>query len=667
MNSPSLNTNNNRLNFKGMKLPDCADLRAAKRFLNCGYKSIEKKFIEYIQEEAPKLIADVDGEKYILDDKIGGKILSGFKSFIGIPLDIIDFFAKKFPKSFINNSKFLEKYRNSIKFEDNLKAFQGMQRNAIRFTQEVLPEKNYPTGECTDFCRGVCNKVNEKFNNLLNVAMSDEKAVYDTKKERFWARIVSGFTAAVFIGNDFYNKSIQQGKTDKEAKKEKKLKLIQEIHENICEALVQFSVFACFSQTVNKSIWGSALIGTAIGLVSRTVSRVSSGMPIKRIKVSDKKDFSMEMNEYIKATKENNIKDLEKRKQETKNKNNKKPFLSLKNILLFCGLSIAGGYLLRFLKGNTAIGKNIVNKLAEYKNKINGEVTYELYAEKNDLEKMKNLLNSSGHYSLYSKIDNLTEKSEGTLLLGRDYKTRKIFGIKVKEKDLRSLKFAPLNFVKELISYPYKIVSKLEAAIRKVPLKNVASAGGDSAVSDKYGIKNIYKIFMEFKEKYGNDEKKLNKEFVECIEETFLRANNNVTSSSCDNSKIAVLAQTLGALSGMWFNMNDEFNSSIRNGATKYEAQKDARLRGINKFFRMTVQLIISGSLNNLFKKQYNKSIGAAAMVVAISTILTDSVARILTGMPFRKMNKEELEKYQKEHKEGIMSGYYRFIDKLAS
>ena len=38
-----------------------------------------------------------------------------------------------------------------------------------------------------------------------------------------------------------------------------------------------------------------------------------------------------------------------------------------------------------------------------------------------------------------------------------------------------------------------------------------------------------------------------------------------------------------------------------------------------------------------------------------------------MTAMPTKKMNKEELEKYQKEHKEGIMSGYYRFIDKLAS
>ena len=146
-----------------------------------------------------------------------------------------------------------------------------------------------------------------------------------------------------------------------------------------------------------------------------------------------------------------------------------------------------------------------------------------------------------------------------------------------------------------------------------------------------------------------------------------LKANNEVTSSKGDNSKIAVMAQTLGTLTGMWFNMNDEFNSSVRNGSTKKEAEKDARLRGINKFFGMTVQIIISGSLNDIFKKQYNNSIASSAAVVVVSIILTDMASRILSGMPLKKMTKEELEKYQKDHKEGAMACYYIMIDKLAS
>ena len=40
---------------------------------------------------------------------------------------------------------------------------------------------------------------------------------------------------------------------------------------------------------------------------------------------------------------------------------------------------------------------------------------------------------------------------------------------------------------------------------------------------------------------------------------------------------------------------------------------------------------------------------------------------RVLTGMPSKKMRKAEVKNYQKDHKEGAMSWYYKMIDKLAS
>ena len=178
---------------------------------------------------------------------------------------------------------------------------------------------------------------------------------------------------------------------------------------------------------------------------------------------------------------------------------------------------------------------------------------------------------------------------------------------------------------------------------------------------------SVAKIIQNPELVYMDNPEKLKEVFGKYVKEMRILSNNNVTSSSTDNSKIAVLAQTLGTLTGMWFNMNDEYNSSIRNGSTKSEAQKDARLRGINKFFRMTVQVIISGSLNSLFFKQYNNSIGKAGAIVAVSTILTDMTSRFLSGMPNKKMTKEELENYQKEHKESTLAWYYKMIDKLAS
>ena len=286
---------------------------------------------------------------------------------------------------------------------------------------------------------------------------------------------------------------------------------------------------------------------------------------------------------------------------------------------------------------------------------------------------MSGILNQNKNRKLADTIKDIARNhrdKDGKVLLGTDYiTTKKFFGIEVKTKDLKALKTAPFRFIKELVSYPYKIATKLEEAIKNSRLKAKGKTPPEKpkATKDIYGIQNLYKRFKEFEAKYGDDKTKLSKEFGEYVNKMMLKANNEVTSSKGDNSKIAVIAQTLGTLTGMWFNMNDEFNSSVRSGATKEEAEKDARLRGINKFFRMTVQLIISGSLNDIFQKQYNNSIAKSAAVVAASTVLTDMASRVLSGMPSTKMTKEELEKYQKDHKEGMMSWYYKMIDKLAS
>ena len=629
MKNVNLNFSKSNMQFKGKVVPNADALLRVKNSTNDGMDELYNRLLERVGNNTQT----IDGNEFILDDSKKRKVISGLKSFLGIPMDIIDAIGKKFPDSALNNSKFLQQYRESVELEDTIRALQGMQENGINLLKGIPPSKDD------------ASKVKEKLNELLNSSMADDKAVYDTKKERFWARIVSGFTAALFLGNDFYNKSIQKGKTKEEARKEQYLKQGEEIKEN-------------------KSIWGSAVIGTLIGLVSRIASRKTSKMPIRRIKVVEDKNNSsnLTMNEYMNAARENKIKELEEKKQTLKTKtNNKKPLLSFKNILLFCATSIAAGYFLSFLKGHTKVGEIIGNKLKEKSNKFNESVTENIVAKSEDLKELKDILEGRSENNLAEKIYKVIAGESGEIIIGRDYKTKKIFGIEVKLKDLKALKTAPFRFVKELVSYPYKMFSKFIDAIRKTPAKQKSEY-----IKDEYGIKNIYKTFMEFKEKYP-DKDKAKEEFMKHFDKMRLLSNNNVTSSSCNNSKIAVAAQTLGTLSGMWFNMNDEFNSSIRNGSTKYEAQKDARLRGINKFFRMTVQIIISGSLNSLFQKQYNSSIKSAAIVVALSTILTDSVSRILTGMPSRKMTKEELEKYQKEHKEGFMSGYYKFIDKLAS
>jgi len=676
-----LNLNNARQggNFKG-KTPNIDNLIAIKKAANYSLNGLEESLIDSIEKKSPGLIQELNGQKYIPDDTLKKKLTSSLKIFFGMPLDVIDFIVRKFPKSKLNNAEFLQKYRESVQLEDEIRALQGIHRNTSKYaTEAMIKSRMYPTKNHGEYCESICDVVTDKFNENLNKAMADDVANYDTKKERFATRLISGFTAALFLGNDFYNKSIQKGKTNEEAKKEQHKKQGQEIKENICEAITQFAVFACFSKAVNKSVWAPAIIGACIGLVSRVVSRLSSGMRITRMEVpenNNSKKQSLSINEFVKSAKEGNTEELlnQKHNIQTNNDNNakKKPTLSFKNILSFCALSIAGGYALRFGKNHTKIGQSIADMMKKHTDKFNEGIIEKKYASPDELTKLIDILSQSKNYKLSQDVEKIIKNSnaQGKVLLGTDFKTKKLFGkIEVKTKDLKALKTAPFRFIKELVSYPYKIASKLEDAIRNSRLKAQGKEipKKPELTKDIHGIKNLYKRFLEFEAKYGDDEAKLSEEFGKYVRKMQLASNNSVTSSKGNNSKIAVIAQTLGTLTGMWFNMNDEFNSSVRNGSTKEEAEKDARLRGINKLFRMTVQLIISGSLNDIFSKQYNNSIASSAAVVAASTVLTDMASRVLSGMPSKKMTKEELEQYQKDHKEGAMSWYYKMIDKLAS
>ena len=78
----------------------------------------------------------------------------------------------------------------------------------------------YPTGPCGEYCESICGPVTNKFLEQLNNTMADNVANYDTKKERFATRLISGLTAALFFRKRLF--IINQLKKEKRKKKPKK-------------------------------------------------------------------------------------------------------------------------------------------------------------------------------------------------------------------------------------------------------------------------------------------------------------------------------------------------------------------------------------------------------------------------------------------------------------
>lgn len=729
----TLNTDrSNPLAFKGSadKFMDtvAGTLAVAKR-ASCKHGRFAptyNNFTDATLKKAPELIEKVDGIYIPKNEKFTRKLIEAGRDFLELPLDLLDDIVSHFPNSRLNNLSILQKHREHILAENRVKAFQGIFDYGKDFLSNEKVNKNLippsSDGDCSNECIKVCSSFANQFNEQLNKSVEFNKAIYDTKKERFITRMVSGLTAALFLGNDFYNSAILKGKNEEDAKKAQHKKQTQEVKENLIEGFAQYGILSCFSKLASSNIWFSVFSGTGVGIIAKIISRKISGMPLGRIKAPENS-----MAEFVKAAKNNE----QYKTQSEKDKEAKKPILSIKNILLACAGVVAAGFALK--KGMSVVkikdkitinGKQteeiitLKEKIARIQDKFYQNSIEDIIAKPEELHNMANIFKKYNEEDLSRIIENSVLKDAGgkPIYIGAKYKVINLpGGLTITNRALKKALFTPFRIVKEIVTYPYKLVSKFVDAIadsrmsKKMEaakndfqtkilaannakndgerellaeaaddalavledLKNIVekrkTKTGSQKLSDTYDIKNIYNRYKQFEAKFSSDPQKLEEEFGKYIQKARAASLNNQTSSKLDNSQIAVLAQITGTLAGITFNMNDDYNAAIRNGDDKQDAEKAARKRGLNKFARMTSQIAISGALNKLFKKQYQGSLLGAGIIVAISTVITDMVSRVLTAMPTKKMSKEELEQYQQNHKTGNMAWYYNLIDKLAS
>lgn len=653
------NTFNNKVTFTSLKINEDS-ISQVRKVINCGLGDFFDTLTDTVKGKMPDRFYKAGELDIIKGNNHIEDLVEGFYELIKSPLDILDAIAKKFPNSKLNNSELLKNHREYKLLDLQKNALEGLYDNVLQF----IGKRNVPKGTCGPVCKDICNDVVNKTNKLFMESMTKTQGDYDTKIERFWTRLVTGFTAAAFMGKDFYNKAISKGNDEKIAKKEERKKQKQEIIENLIEAFSQYAMLASFSKFTNSKIWAAPVLGAVIGLVARILSRFMSHTPLTRLEEMKKPDIP-NLESFIEEIKE----DKANQKEEKSQVQNKKPLLSLKNVLLALGASIAIGFGLKFGKmqlAKTNIGKELFETVGKYKNKLEGKLSEKIYATQDEMNELIEILKANGEEAFSKQLrtqsqDILNRKHK--YFIGIEDKTTKLFGkIEVKNRQLLELPLLPFKMLLRVVSYPYLMANKLYTALRKTNSQDIKN------IKQKFpDIKNLYLQYKDFKAKYPNFDE-LNQKFGEYIKNHRLMSLDTKSTSKIENAKVGVMAQVFGTMTGMYFNMTDEYNNTIRSGGTKDEASKDARLRGLNKFFRMSVQAVISSYLNTTFKIQYATSIFYAQIINFISTILTDTASRQLTGMPVQRINTpEEYKEYQKNHKEGPMAWYYNMIDKLAS
>ena len=603
--------------------------------------------------------------------------------FVDLPRDFLTFISKKFNIKSLQDSDLLQNYAKAQQDKSYQRAMRGLIKNGDNFIAQFAKEKGINASELEKFlCKNECNpqfkelcdSVVKKFYKLFDDNLAKDKAHYHTPHERAVVRLVSGLTAAIMLGNDFYNKSIMNGVSEDEAIKSASTKRKQEILATVQEALSQYFLLGAFASFSNNSQLGAPLLNTALGILFHITSRLSTKRPLTRIDVPEKpqNQSQLTINKFIDNIKKGKEPTLNNDNQEKEE--NKKHLLSLKNILLATLASIGIGFAFKGIKStktfsnlkDTILNLDFVKELSKkYRNFTVGEV----WVDKNEADEFCKAfldINKMGSYKHYKEIFNNAFKTSNNsqtqkILLGEYEKMSKIpfTNIQMSRKELLQIPLMPLKFVTELLSYPYKAVHKILEGLKVVKKPEKIELKND------YHILNTYLDFKEQLSKFGGT---INDDFLEFyknhIQKNRISALNKETQSSVKNAAIGKTTQLMGTFGSLYFAMTDEFNNTASQTGNKQKAQKDARLRGINKIIRIATQIVIM-NINNIFKIPYAQSILGAGVITAICTILTDSISRTLSGMPYRKMDKEELEKYYKEHKEGKLKGYYDMLDKL--
>ena len=675
--------NSYNTSFKG-KVPLITDpdmAKSLKHIIDCRAGHLVERVTDRIKANPKGLNYLTDGE-FPTKPSVFVDFLESFRDMAKMPLaisaNLAKFLHNKFPD--VNlfddfySSKHVQNYFNDAALKNDVATLRGVYLNGKKFIDEIGKPSGGKCG-CGEV-KNHCENLSDKLDEALNDSMDFAKSQYDTKYERFITRIVSGFTAAGFLGKDFFNRAKMNGKDDETANKDKKEKVNQEVIANIGEAISQFAFLATFPILANTKKWVTPLVSAGIGFTFNIVSRLIVGRPLTRIKMGGLA-LPKELRNAPIGIEEFKKKSIETKKQENKTdiKENKKPLLSLKNILLASAGSIAAGFALRYGKNkfvktdmykslqdmfsNSKIGKSLRNlKASEIEN---------IYTDNKEIVSLCDTLTEVGEDSVGKKIKQnileiIGEDEKTKLLIGKKYKTTKLFGrIEIPLYKIHKLPLAPLEFIKSVVAFPYQKALQLAEG-----LKWVEKIDKPKDITDPYKMRNILTRYREFQNLYGNDREVFIENFKKYVQKTHENSLNTISSSKIENEKITVAAQVLGMLFGITFNMNDDYNKTVENGGTKVEAEKAARLRGLNKFTRTSIQAVVAATLNGTFAKQYNSSLLKAGIITTTATILTDIACRIVTGMPFKQMSKEEQIAYKQEQEKGISGKYFEFIDRLA-
>ncbi|GBF23142.1 hypothetical protein tpqmel_0546 [Candidatus Gastranaerophilus sp. (ex Termes propinquus)] len=579
------------------------------------------------------------------------------------------------------------------------RAARGIQQYGAEFVKKAQGKPLLD--DCGEVCADICGAATNGFYDKLAKNLAYDKANYNGVTERVGTRLVTSMIPALFLGFDFWNKAIRDGATLEEASQEAAKKREQEVIAGIGEAGAQYVVLSGLPNFVNNSKMAAPALNTGIGVFFNVASRMVKGMPLTRIKIENTPAFlglaktpsMQEFMEYAKKPVGTAFKGIPNNPTQEPEKQ-KSRLLSWKNLGLVCAGSIAVGMGLKLGKpkfAKTKAGEFFAEATKPLKKWWKGATREELWVSKEDLEPFYDKLIKTGNKKMFRHYEDILDKTfknkelvkDGKILLGEFNKTFNIGKLQIRRKNLYTIPLAPLKLAKEILSYPYKGVEKLLEVTGNGVLKKTAQnpdkykklTGFFKAFQPKETapdpLNGVLHFFGDFKKHAKMFKDKPEQEFIDFwkarLEKNVLNTLDREGNSKIDNTQLGKITQLLGTFGSIYFAMIDDYNRTAKRTKNKEQAERDARERGVNKFMRITSQIVLIDIFNGVFKLPYAQSLLGAWGVSAACTVATEKVSRGLSSMPSKEINsKEELEAHKENQRNGTFGWYHKAIEKLS-
>ncbi len=461
---------------------------------------------------------------------------------------------------------------------------------------------------------------------------------YSTQSERALNALATSVVSGVFSARDFYNISRFHDDDHSKAQKSEKDRFKYEAIRGFTKAIASFATMGALSRFTNSS--GPAAIANLMitTLFIEVASRLFSG---KALRPLTKEEALAKYNELHKnepqkiEAKEQKQKEAEITKSELGARADKEGSNPVKfvfgAIATLFALGFGKGLLVKYSKPAAKFFGNLSDKIAKNMDKLK---IRDVKISSADFEKVIKELEQAGKKSFAEIL-----KKETNGKLASDGVT---YVLKSSDTPLGKLSNI-LSGLGAIVIKPFKAGEGLTANIGK---KTASFATYKSPEDQKAVVEIINKLGKKISklEASGADVSEGLKKYINGMVDNGF----DVNTSMLNNRELIKKFVFFNTLIPSYFSVVDYRNEELiqSKGEVTPRVKEVTNQRILHRIINYFSNRVFIDAYMGIFGSAFNSSLLAATGITALTEFTNESVIRLLTGTPIKKMNKKELENY---------------------